>query len=386
MLYWLRKLGMRAMMKVWSGPWFPEAYTMIHSVYAARALYVACVLEIADRLKLQPQTIAELSVATGTHERSLYRILRLLAAYKYFNEDSAGVFHLGPRGKQLLKDNPESARWWVISMGDELWASNSKVLESVKTGKTGFELAHGERIWTWYPKQAEAHDIFIRGMNGFTRVHAREVVQGFDFGKFKKVVDVGGGGGVLIGEVLRANPNVRGVLFDQPPTVAEAQPRISAAPWGDRCEAVGGNFFEKVPAGGDAYIFKHVLRDWDDASVVKMLSRVHEAMVDGGTLLVVDAVVDPRNGTQRLIKLLDVQIMLDGGGGLRTQAEFEWFFKRTGFELVKVHSTTIVDAMILEARKVKRPATVDQDSDETMRKIVDVDRVNRETVGAGQAH
>ena len=355
-MYFLKKWLFRLALRFWSGPWYPDVYVMIHSVYLARALYVATALEIAELLKERPRTCAELAKETFTHEQSLGRILRLLAAYDVFRLDAEGRYHLDKRGQTLLKDNPESTRWWVLSMGDELWASNSQILESVKTGETGFKLAHGIPLWQWYPQNPGPHDIFIRGMNNFTRVHCTEIVQAFNFSRFKKVVDVGGGGGVLIGEILRANPNVRGVLFDQPPTIEEAKPRIAESTWANRCEAIGGSFFEKVPAGGDAYIFKHVLRDWSDESVLKMLSRVHEAMPDDGTLLVIDGLVNPKNGTDRLIKMLDVQIMVDGGGGLRTKAEFEEFFRRTGFELVAVHSTTIIDAFVLEARKIPAPA------------------------------
>jgi len=211
-------------------------------------------------------------------------------------------------------------------------------------------------VWSWYPEHPHEHDIFIWGMNGFTAVHCREIVQAFDFSRFRKLVDVGGGGGVLIGEILRATPNLKGVLFDQPRTIEEARPRIAAAELAHRCEAVGGNFLESLPSGADAYVFKHVLRDWDDAGVLKMLQNCHRAMEEGGTLLIIDAIVDPGNSKDKLLKLIDVQMMVDAGGGLRTLAEFQEFFRKAGFELVKIHRTTILDLNIIEARRIAAPA------------------------------
>jgi cyclopropane fatty-acyl-phospholipid synthase-like methyltransferase len=377
MLYFLKKLLFRIALKIWSGPWYPNAYVIIHSVYLARAVYVATVLEIAELVQHGPRTCAELAQATGTHERSLYRVMRLLAAYNFFAEDKQGRFRLARQGHSLLIENPDSARWWVLSMGNELWMSNSQILESVKTGRTGFELAHGIPLWQWYPQNPEPHDIFIKGMNIFTDAHCSEIIRAFDFSRFKKIVDVGGGGGGLISEILRANPNVRGVLFDQPSTVEEAKPRIDAADFADRCEVIGGSFLEKIPSGADAYIFKHVLRDWDDTGVLKMLEKCHEAMAENGTLLVVDALVNPKNGKDRLIKMLDVQTMVDGGGGLRTQAEFEGFFSKTGFQLVALHRTTILDAVILEARKTNLPTPPAEASDERRKPQIDETEVIR---------
>jgi hypothetical protein len=336
---------------------------MVHSVYLPRAVYVAAELGIADLLKDQPRTISELAELTETHERSLYRIMRLLAAYRLFSEHPAGMFRLDRRGRELLSDEPQSARWWTLSMGDELWKSNSQILESVKTGETGFRLAHGTGVWDWYPQHPREHDIFIQGMNGFTDMHCRETVRAFDFGRFRKIVDVGGGGGGLICEILSANPSVQGVLFDQPRTIEEeGRGRIAEDGLSDRCEAVGGSFLEKLPEGADAYVFKHVLRDWDDKSIRKMLANCHDAMAENGTLLVVDGLVNPADGSDRLIKLIDVQMMVDAGGGLRTQAEFEQFFLEAGFQLVKVHRTMSLDAHILEAKRLpQRPDHRDTD-------------------------
>ena len=354
MLYFLKTALLRLLFKVWSGPWFPNVYTIIHSVYLPRALYVAAELRIADILNQRPRTIAELAALTQTHERSLFRVMRLLCGSSVFREDKQGYYHLARLGKTMLSDDPESTLWWTLSLGDELWESNSRILDSIRTGRTGFELAHATTLWKWYPQHPVQHDIFIRGMNGFSRAHCRAILGGFDFSRYRKVVDVGGGGGLLMSEILRQAPETRGVVFDQPRTIEETRPRIEALELGHRCDLIGGNFFEGLPAGADAYVFKHVLRDWDDESVVKLLQNCRDAIADEGSVLIIDAVVDPRCKRDRMLKLIDMQLMVDAGGGLRTRKEFEALLERADFKLVRIHHTASLDAHILEAAPVAR--------------------------------
>jgi hypothetical protein len=355
MWYFLKKHLLRGLFKLWSGPWFPNVYTMIHSAYLPRALYVAAELRIPDILQKRPQTIRELAELTQTDEQSLSKIMRLLAAYDVFSQDEDGRYHLARLGKSMVGDHPESALWWVLSLGDELFESSRCMLDSVRTGRTGFELAHGVPLWTWYPEHAAKHDIFIKGMNGFSRAHCRAILGGFDFSRFRRIVDVGGGGGLLMSEILRTAPQTRGVVFDQPRTIEETRLRIKELSLADRCECIGGDFFAGLPADGDAYIFKHVLRDWDDGSVLELLRNCRDAIADDGALLIIDGIVDPRDSTDRMLKLIDVQLMIDAGGGLRTQSEFERLLAMSGFALVTIHYTTSLDAHILEARPVPIP-------------------------------
>src|SRR5690606_15879345 len=118
----------------------------------------------------------------------------------------------------------------------------------------------------------------IKGMNGFSRYHCGELVRAYPFEKFKTLVDVGGGGGLLMCEILKRVPHATGIVFDQPRTIEETSVRIREENLSDRCQAVGGNFFEGLPPNADAYIIKHVLRDWDDESVVNILRSCREAM------------------------------------------------------------------------------------------------------------
>lgn len=348
-MQFLRRLIARLTDWIWPGPWYPNTFWMLHSIWLARCVYIAAALGIADLIEKQPKTCADLARETNCHEKSLYRVLRALASFKVFREDRAGRFHLTRLSRELLSDTPGSMRYWVIKMGEEGWLATTAALESVKTGESGFRIVHGQSSWEYYTTHAEAGANFIKAMSTFTEWQAKLILAAGDFGRFKKVVDVGGGRGALVIEILKHHPRMRGVVFDLPETVVEAQKLIDAAGLADRCEAVAGSFLESVPAGADLYISKHSLRDWNDENAQRILHSIHAAMDRNATLMVIDAVVLPENGKDRLVKLLDVELMIEEGGGMRTQAEFEAFFANVGLRLVRMTPTEIRDAVIIEA-------------------------------------
>ncbi len=119
---------------------------------------------------------------------------------------------------------------------------------------------------------------------------------------------------------------------------------------GEHCRFIGGSFFDAIPEGQDAYVLKHVITDWDDAGARGLLQNVHRSMGPGATLLVIGAVVDPRNGKHRLVKLLDQENAALLPGRFRTQAELESLLASSDFELLKVHPTAFLDLQIVEAR------------------------------------
>lgn len=348
-MQFLRRMVTRITDWLWPGPWYPNIFWMLHSIWLARCVYVVSALGIADLLVKEPKTCAELARETGCHEKSLYRVLRALASFNVFLEGRDGRFHLTRFSRELLSDAEGSMRYWAIKMGEEGWLATTAMLESVKTGVSGFRLVHGQSSWEYYTNHPEAGANFIKAMSAFTEWQARSIVAAGDFGRFRKVCDVGGGRGAFVLEILRRHPHVEGIVFDLTETVAEAEKLIAQEGLQDRCQAIAGNFLEAVPAGADLYISKHSLRDWNDENAQRILRSIHAAMDDEATLMVIDAVVQPKNGTDRLIKLLDVELMIEEGGGMRTQAEFEDFFRNVGFRLTRMTWTDVRDAVIIEA-------------------------------------
>jgi hypothetical protein len=314
---------------------------------------VAAELGIADLLQEQQRNVAELARLTSTDATALHRMLRTLASFGVFAENRRGQYRMTRRARVLLSEGRASMRPWLILMGrSEIWQGLAQTLESVKTGVPAFELAHGVGFYEYLSTNPELHAHFRNALNGWTQWQCRELVGEYNFGRFRKVIDVGGGVGSLLEQMLSTYPKLCGVLFDQHETVQLAEPRFAAAGLLTRCEFMGGCFLDSIPARADACVLKHVLRDWSDDNARKILQNCHQALEPEGTLLIIEAVLDPRNGTDRIVKLVDLEMSALSAGGFRTQRQFQALIEASGFRLIRIHPTSVPDSQILEVRRV----------------------------------
>ena len=309
---------------------------MLLGSLASQALYVAAKLGIADLLVDGPKRVDELATATATDAPSLYRVLRALASTGVFEEQDNQVFALTPTAEPLRSDVPNSLRDVTIFWGEDWhWEVWGKTLYSVKTGKSAWAQIHGEEVFDYFAKNQEAARIFDRAMSSFSSVATKAVVEAYDFSGIETLIDIAGGHGRLLNGVLEANPSMRGVLFDLPHVIESAKQTTRV---GDRCEYATGDFFASVPAGGDAYIMKHIIHDWDDERAITILKNIKDAMNPGGRVLVVESVIADGNG-QDFGKLLDIEMLVSPGGKERTAAEYEDLFRRAGLRLTRIVPT-----------------------------------------------
>ena len=240
---------------------------MIVMRHVPQAIYVVAVLGIADLLADGPKSSDELAHATGSHARTLYRVLRTLVAAGVFAEDKAGRFRLTALGQPLRSDVADSVRAAPIFLSGES-ELEGLLLDCVRTGKTAVELASGMTNSFEYYQEPTRAAVFNAAMTALSNAHYTGVVDAYDFRSIRKLVDVGGGHGRLISMILTAYPKMRGVLFDMPHAFEGGQRTIAEAGLSNRCEVVSGDFFRSVPAGGDAYILSRVIHDWTDDKAV----------------------------------------------------------------------------------------------------------------------
>ena len=323
----------------------PDALLQMITGYAsAQIVHVAAQLGLADLLGAGPRTIEDLAAATGAHAPSLARLVRALAALGIVAEADAGRVELTPLGVPLRSDVPGSVRDAVLFLvGDWFWRAWGGLLHSVRTGEPAFDRVFGMsnfEYWEHDPEAGAIHDAFFRSM---ARTSDAPIVATYDFSRFGTVVDVGGSTGALLAAILEAHPGVRGMLFDLPHVVSGAGPVLVQARVAGRCEVVGGSFFESVPTGGDAYILKYVIHDWDDERSLAILRRCREAMAPGAVLLLVEQVVPERleaGMEARRVTRLDLQMLvLTPGGRERTAGELRSLLQAAGFELRAVNPT-----------------------------------------------
>ncbi len=311
---------------------------MIAMRHVPQALHVVAVLGIADLLADGPKSSDELAQVTGSHARTLYRVLRTLVAAGVFAEDKAGRFRLTALGRPLRSDAADSVRAASIFLSGES-ELEGRLVDCVRTGKTAIELASGTTNWIEYYRQEPARAaVFNTAMTALSNAHYTGVVDAYEFRSIRKLVDVGGGHGRLISMILTAYPKMRGVLFDMPHAFEGGQRTIAEAGLSDRCEVVSGDFFRSVPAGGDAYILSRVIHDWADEKAVAILKVVRGVLPAKGRLLLFETMI--RAGNRLSYPLLsDLNMVIRTGGCERSEAEYRALYKAAGFKLTRAIET-----------------------------------------------
>jgi hypothetical protein len=323
---------------------------LITGYWVSQAVYVAAKLGLADLVRDGPRTAEDLARETSTHPPSLFRLLRGLASVGVFAEDGLHRFGLTPLADCLRSDVPGSRRAMAIMAGEEHYAAYGQLLHSVRTGRTAFEQVYGEPVFEFLSKHAGQAELFDRAM---VSVHGREtgaMLDAYDFAGIRVLADLGGGNGSVLTAALLKYPSMRGILFDLPGVAERAKADVRGAGLADRCRVVGGDFFESVPGGADAYLLRHILHDWDDERSARILRNVHAVAGEGGRLLVVESVIPPGNEPS-FGKLLDLTMLAIPGGRERTREEYESLFRAGGFRLTRVVPTP-AEVSVLEGQRL----------------------------------
>ncbi len=310
-------------------------------------IYVVVKLGIPDLLAGGPRHVDELAALIGVHAPSLYRLMRALASLDIFLEDSTGRFSLTSLSELLRSGVPGSWRPFALAYGEPWWWSAwGGLLHSVQTGETAFDHVQGKSLFEFLAQNAEAARIFNANMTAMTSGEAGAVVAAYDFSRTRVLVDVGGGQGALVTAVLQSYPQVRAIVFDLPSVVEEARSRLESAGIVERCEVVGGSFFEQVPRGGDVYTLKDILHDWDDPQAINILRTCHAAMDSSARLLVIERIIRPgKDGMAG--KMTDVAMLIFTGGKERTEAQYRTLLESAGFQIKGIVPTGEAD--IIEA-------------------------------------
>ncbi len=320
---------------------------MLTGKWLSLSLSVAADLGIADLLAKGDQTADELAAAVSAHGPSLYRVLRALASVGVFAETEGRRFTMTPLAECLRSNVPNSvrefARFIAIPAASRSW---DNLMHSVKTGESGMRKAFAvKNPFDYLRAHPEEAAIFDGAMTDNSRRTAPAVALAYDFGRFQQLVDVAGGHGLLLATILQRFPNLKGVLFDLPEVVAGANNTLAPYGLGDRCNILGGSFFDTVPAGADAYILKHIIHDWDDERALAILRNIRKSIQPSGRLLVVEVVIAPGNEPS-FGKLLDLEMLVIPGGRERTGDEYRDLFANAGFSLAEIHATAAHTSII----------------------------------------
>lgn len=306
---------------------------LINGYRVSQAIYVITTLHVPDHLSNGALTSERLAALTGSHPQTLYRVLRALAAVGVFHEGPNRRFELTSLGEGLRTGAPGSrAAWARTTARPAVWQAWGHLLEAVRTGESAFASVHGTDIWGYRAANPEESATFDRAMREGSERAATAVLDAYEFDSFRHIVDIGGGDGALLARILARSRNVSGTLFDQAHVVAAADEVLRAAGIAERCEVVAGSFFEQVPRGGDLYLLKFILHNWQDEPARSILRRCREAMKQGTRLLVIERLLGPPNeGSDS--KFSDLNMFVNVTGCERSQEEFAALFAGAGFAL-----------------------------------------------------
>ena len=283
-------------------------------------------------------TSDELANEAGADPETLYRLLRALASVGVLHEGDGRLFSLTPVGELLRSDVPGSLHGWAAYAGRPyFWAAWADLLHSVRTGENAFRHVHGQDVWSYRADRPEESVLFDAAMKALTGASNAALIDAFDFSRFGTLVDVGGGNGALLADVLASNPGRYGESSSTRRTSSRARMQVlEAAGVADRCRIESGNFFEAVPEGGDAYLLKSIIHDWEDEDSSAILRVVRAAMPEGAALLVVERDLGAPNEDARGEVLRPEHARRPGWARTNARTSTPALFESTGFRLVGV--------------------------------------------------
>jgi SAM-dependent methyltransferase len=306
-------------------------------------IYSATQLGIADQLAEGPKTTTELARLTDSHEPSLLRLMQTMVKLGLFTEESDGKFGLTDAGRYLAAGNEHSLEAFVLLEGGPIRNGWGNLIETIRTGKTADELRGlGPERFEVLAKTKEAAALFNEAMLSLTRLAVPDLFSAYDFGGIPTLMDVGGGTGQLMAALLKKNPAMRGIVFDLPHCAEVARKNFAEAGVTDRCEFIGGSFFDSVPAAADAIVMKSIIHDWNDDRSGRILQNCRRALKPGSRLLLIEKVKPAKtvpDGKDITVFLDDLNMLRMPGGCERNPNEFRALLGASGFKMGNVIAT-----------------------------------------------
>ncbi|MFF2654575.1 methyltransferase [Streptomyces sp. NPDC058045] len=323
------------------------------------ALRVAATLRLADLVGEGVDRVEDLAERTGTDREALGRLLRHLDCHGLFTETAPGRFANTETSALLRSDHPADLRrmFDLDEFGGRMDLVFTELLHTVRTGGPAWEQAYGAPFWNDLAADPALGASFDATMAGSTR---SAVATGYDWSGVHHLVDVGGGSGALLGEVLTAHPGMRGTLVDLPDTVARGRRALTGQGLGERCEFAGQSFFDPLPSGADAYVLSAVLHDWSDEEATAILRRCAEAAGRSGRVLIVES-----HGTAgddpAMFAEMSLRMLVISGGRERTVEEYTALAAAAGLTVTARHTigTAPSELAVLDCRATPPPGGSD---------------------------
>ncbi len=320
-----------------------DSYSLLHLIQGAvitQTISVAARLGIADVLADGPLPVEDIAARVGSHPGATHRILRALAGHGVFAVRPDGRYEHTPLSDKLREDAPDSMRGFALLMNHPtLWEEWGHLSSTVETGEANLPKLRGMGALDFFHSDPGYARVFFQAFGELSASETAPILAAYDFSGFGTVVDVIAGRGNLLAGILQQAPDAKGVLYDQEVATVDSPALFEAAGVADRLTIEHGGYLGKLPAGGDAYVFKHIIHDFSEADAVTALRNAREAIAPGGRLLVIEYVL-PENNEKHIGHTIDLWLMLMLGARERTRAQYTELFAKAGFELTRVVPTS----------------------------------------------
>ncbi|MFO7828263.1 MAG: methyltransferase [Bacteroidales bacterium] len=312
---------------------------MVQAFYVSKAIGVAAELNIAEYLKEKERNISELAQLTNTNEESLYRLMRMLASQGIFKEKKNRVFAQNRLSKTMI-DRTDSMRFMIMHLANTVnWNLFDELYHVVKTGKNASEQVLGMNVFEYLEKYPEKNKIYNTAMTNSSLMLSYAILSEYRFKNANCIVDIGGGHGTLLSMILIKNKNLKGILFDLPHVIKDADENFKNHNIADRVELISGSFYDTIPTGGDVYIMKNIIHNLSDQKAVEILKRIKDVLPEKGKILIIEPLII-NNNRYSFAKLFDIQMMVSlDGGKERTKDEYIQMIEKAGLKLNRIVQT-----------------------------------------------
>ena len=331
-----------------------QLFQMAGGYILSSCLWVVNELKIADALATGAKSASDLAQCTGVKAEPLARVLRPLAMMGIVTETDPGVFALTPAADLLRTGIPQSQQDTIRWICDPFhFQVNGELLHSVRTGRPAVEKVTGKSAFDTFAENPVENDRFNAAMTNLSKGQVPAILDAYDFSQFHTIVDVAGGHGYLLYEILQKYPKAEGILFDLDRVLHGARDRVALL--NGRCRAIAGDFFKAVPEGGDLYLMKMIIHDWDNESAGMILKNCRKALAQkpNAKLLLFEMVL-PTGNEPHMAKLLDIEMLVFPGGHERTPEQYRQLFAESGLRLTRIIPTkspmSIVEAQLATSR------------------------------------
>ncbi|MFE9312435.1 methyltransferase [Streptomyces sp. NPDC088353] len=320
-----------------------DSYSLLHLIQGAvitQAISVAARLGIADVLASGPLSVEDIAARVGSDPKATHRILRALTGHGVFAVRPDGRYEHTPLSDKLREDVPDSMRGFALLMNHPtLWEEWAHLFSTVETGEANLPKLRGMGALDFFHANPGYARVFFQAFGELSASETAPILAAYDFSRFGTVVDVIAGRGNLLAGILEQAPNAKGVLYDSEVATVDSPALFEAAGVADRLTIEHGGYLDKLPTGGDAYVFKHIIHDFSEADAVTALRNAREAIAPDGRLLVIEYVI-PENNEKHLGHTIDLWLMLMLGAQERTLAEYSELFAKAGFRLTRAVPTS----------------------------------------------